>query len=163
MTRLQRHYEVHFLAYELVFALAVTGIIIAILESMSGRGHVAQALNGIRQGVYIAIASIAGSLLGFIVTTVSIIMGFMSSPRLRLVRESQHHQTLYSVFFSAIRYLAVVTVLALVGLLIDRDNAPKVWATYVVLGATLVATARMYRCVWVLEKVIRIVVRNEPT
>jgi hypothetical protein len=126
MTAFRRHYEAHFLGYDLVFALVFSAIVVIAVELVWGRTQVIQSLNGTRQGIYGALASIAGSLLGFSITTVSIVMGFIQVPQLQMLRESRHHQTLYAVFFSTIKYLALAVALPLLALLIDRDNAPLI-------------------------------------
>jgi hypothetical protein len=157
---LRRRYETHFLWYELLFSAAATGIGVLIIEFVWGRDELFEVLDGARQALYIAIASIAGSLLGFTVATVSIILAFAESPRLRLVRESQHYETVYVVFFSAIKFLGITTGWALVALLWDRDSSPEVWVSYVALWTVVIAALRLYRCVWVLENVTRLAIRR---
>lgn len=160
MKALRRHYEANFLAYELVASALVAGIGVLIIEFIWSRDDLLDVLNGSRQALYVAVASIAGALLGFTVTTVSIILVFAESPRLHLVRESRHYETVFSVFFSAIKYLALATAWALVALLWDRETSPKVGVSYFALWTVVIAAFRLYRCVWVLENVIRLAVRR---
>jgi hypothetical protein len=162
MTALRRHYEAHFLGYDLVLALAFSGLVIIAIEQLWGRSQVIQTLDGTRQGIYGALASIAGSLLGFSITTVSIVMVFIQAPQLQILRESRHHQTLYDVFFSTIKYLALAVALPILALLLDRDRAPFIGACYAVLAITTVATMRLYRSMWALEKVIRLAIAHRP-
>jgi hypothetical protein len=162
MTALRRHYETHFLGYDLVLALISSILVILVIEQLWGRSQVIQTLNGTRQGIYGALASIAGSLLGFSITTVSIVMGFIQAPQLQILRESRHHQTLYDVFFSTIRYLALAVALPLVALFMDRDNAPSIWVCYAVLVITAIATMRLYRSMWALGRVIRLAIAQQP-
>src|SRR5688572_11782627 len=100
MTAFRRHREAHVLGYDLVIALTFSAVVVTVIELLWGRSQVIQTLNGTRQGIYGALASIAGSLLGFSIATVSIVMGFIQAPQLQILRESRHHQTLYDVFFS---------------------------------------------------------------
>jgi hypothetical protein len=162
MTVLRRHYETHVLGYDLVLALVFSAIVIVVIEQLWGRSQVIQTLNGTHQGIYGALASIAGSLLGFSITTVLIVMGFIQVPQLQILRESRHHQTLYAVFFSTIKYLALAVALPLVALLMDRATAPFIWVCYVVLAITAVATMRLYRSMWALEKVIQLAIVHRP-
>lgn len=147
------------MTYDLVAALLLSAMLVGLVEAVWGRSQFTEALHGTRQGIYIALASIAGSLLGFAVTTVTIVTAFVRSPGLRLVRESRHHGTLYLAFFSTIRCLALATVTALVALVVDRDICPLVWASYAVFATTTVAILRLYRCVWLLEKVVCLATR----
>jgi hypothetical protein len=162
MTVLRRHYETHVLGYDLVLALVFSAIVIVVIEQLWDRSQVIQTLNGTRQGIYGALASIAGSRLGYSITTVSIVMGFIQVPQLQILRESRHHQTLYAVFFSIIKYLALAVALPLVALLMDRATAPLIWVCYAVLAITAVATMRLYRSMWALEKVIQLAIVHRP-
>ena len=83
MTALREHYERHFLIYELVASIAIVGAATVFIEVAWGREELFEVLDGGRQALYVAIASIAGSLLGFTVATVSIILAFAETPRLR--------------------------------------------------------------------------------
>ena len=162
MTALRRHYEAHFLGYDLVLALLFSALVVSAVELLWGRSQVIQTLNGTRQDIYGALASIAGSLLGFSITTVSIVMGFIQIPQLQILRESRHHQTLYAVFFSTTKYLSLAVALPLIALLMDRDNAPLIWVCYAVLAITAVATMRLYRSMWALERVIQLAIAHRP-
>jgi hypothetical protein len=45
----------------------------------------------------------------------------------------------------------------LAALLFDREGAPKLWLLYVATGSVLLAFLRLWRCIWALEHVIKIV------
>lgn len=118
-------------------------------------------LNGNRGAIYGALASVFGSLLGFAITAVSIVIGFASHERLALIRQSPHYPTVWKVFFAAIRALGFATLVAMTGLILDRDNAPRYPLLYVMFFATTLATLRVARCAWVLENVIELVAPPE--
>lgn len=99
-------------------------------------------------------ASIFGSLLGFTITAASIVLGFSSSPRLRIIRESRHYTTLWKVFGATIRALGLATVLSLVALIFDRDDAPAHTVFYLALFGFFLSCLRIARAVWVLENII---------
>ena len=147
-----------------MLSAAVSALFILYIEEDWGREELFKLLDTNRQALYASVAAIAGSLLGFIVATAAIILVVADSPRLRIVRESRHYGTLYSVLFTSIKYLAVTTVAALVTLMIDKDNDPKVEASYVLLFCAILSTLAVARTVWVLENVITIAVASEqPT
>jgi hypothetical protein len=77
---------------------------------------IAQILDSQRGTVYGTLASIFGSLLGFVITTVSIVIAFATHERLAIVRASEHYPTLWKVFMSSIRVLGIATVVAFLGL-----------------------------------------------
>jgi hypothetical protein len=162
MTALRRHYGAHFLGYDLVLALLSSALVVSAVELLWGRSQVIQTLNGTRQGIYGALASIAGSLLGFSITTVPIVMGFIQVSELQILRESPHHQTLYTVFFSPIKCLSLAVAFPLIGLLMDRDNAPCIRVCYAVLPITAVAMMRRYRSMGALDRVIQLAIARQP-
>lgn len=154
--RLGQHYRRHFLEYEFVAAFLVTGLLVLLAEVAWGRGELLETLDGTRQVVYAALASIAGSLLGFMTTSISIIIAFGDSPRLRIVRESGHYPTLLNVFLNTIYMLGLTTIWALVALFLDRDDSSRIWVTYLALLAAIASTLRVYRSIWALGKVIAV-------
>jgi hypothetical protein len=121
---------------------------------VDGNSTVWRVLEGNRGAVYGTLASIFGSLLGFAITAVSIVIGFANHERLAVVRESRHYPTIWKVFFSAIRTLGLATAMALAGLVIDRDRSPHISIFYLTTFASLLAILRIVRCAWVLENIV---------
>ncbi len=148
------------LAAELVVAIIVSSSFVLWSEVFRGMEFTEQLLRGNRGAIYGTLASIFGSLLGFVITTVSIVIGFSASERLAVVRESRHYETLWKVFMSTIKVLGLATLAALGGLLFDRDNAPSRLVLYVCGFMIIIATLRLARCVWVLENVIELVTKS---
>jgi hypothetical protein len=152
-------WERRFLRNEALLALVFSGAAIVWMERFGGVSAANSFLQGNRGAIYGALASIFGSLLGFIITAVSIALGFSSSERLTIVRESQHYQQLWGVFMSATRWLAIATIASIVALIADRDAAPIRVLTYAVWFFALMSTVRIARCIWVLQNIVRIVTR----
>lgn len=156
MNILPRWWGTHFLEAEFGLALLVTAIFVIWVEFIFGH-PASEILFADRGEIYSTSAAIFGSLLGFIITAVSIVLGYISSERLRVVRDSVHYPTMWRVFTSAIKVLAVATVSALIGLLFDRNSAPIYVVFYFNVFAATLASLRLARCVWVLENIIQIV------
>jgi hypothetical protein len=110
-----------------------------------------------RGAVYGTLASVFGALLGFVITTLSIVLGFASHERMELLKETRHYKTLWDVFTSATWSLAISTAVPVFALMLDRETHPLRWPAYFVVWASLLGAARVYRCVWVIEKIVRIV------
>src|SRR2546428_8058057 len=64
-------------------------------------------LTGAEASIYGTLATIFGSLLGFILTSISIIISLGDSPRLAVIRQSGSNQQLWKIFTSATKWLAV--------------------------------------------------------
>lgn len=158
MKKLRSFWAAYFLPVDFAFA-TVLGIAFSFwVIKYQGGAIIDAVLKSNRAPVYGAIAAIFGSLLGFVITAVSIILGFASSERLAIVRESKHYPALWASFTSAIRWLGFATLIALVGLIFDRDDTPRHFILCLCVWAFIVATFRLIRCVWVLERVIALLV-----
>jgi len=150
-----RLWRLHFLGIESGVAAVASLILLAwVLKT----NQLPAFLQGNRGAFYGTVASIEGALLGFVIATVTIVMGFSSSPQFAIVRGSPHYQTLWLVFSSAIRALGIATAATLVALLLDRDTGHNVWAMMACLGSGIWAGLRVWRVVWVLEKSVSVVV-----
>lgn len=147
-------WRTHFLHVEFVLAIVCVLTFISWAQLCGGGIIIEETLKGNRGAVYGALASIFGSLLGFSITAVSIVLGFSTTERLAVVRESKHYPTLWKVFTATIRTLGFATVVALLGLILDRDSSPMKSVLYLTVFSTMLATFRLGRCVWVLENVI---------
>lgn len=157
MKALQQWWRTHFLLAELGVAVAVTALFALWGTRFGGQALIDETLKGNRAAVYGAVASICGSLLGFTIASVAIVLGYAASDRLALVRDSPHYETLWRVFIAAMRALGAGTIVALVGLVLDRDGAPSPPILYVCAGTTVLAMLRVVRCLWVFEHVIALV------
>lgn len=149
-------YERHFVGLDFLASVLITSVCMIVVRRVWGEQHLLALLSGSRAALYGATASISGSLLGFIVTAVSIIMAFSDSPQLRYVRQSSHYRTIFKVFVGAIWALGFTTIISLVALLWDRDQGPKVGFTYFAFWAVVLSATRVAECVWVLDRMIRL-------
>jgi hypothetical protein len=120
------------------------------------RAGVAFVFDGKRVALFSAIAAIAGSLLGFAIASVSIVLTVAQMPRLKVVRKSKHYRALWLTFHSTIWCLALTTVTALVGLAIDSDARPNLFVTALVAGTCTTAGLRVFNAIWILEQIVRI-------
>jgi hypothetical protein len=128
------------------------------LQYYGGAGFVDATLKGNRSCVYSALVSVFGSLLGFAITAVSIMIGFAGLDRLAVIRESKQYPALWKVFAAAIKALGMATVAALFGLIVDHDAAPVRTVLYFCILTATLAVLRVYRCIWALDKVICLVI-----
>ena len=163
MRYLPRWWKRHFLQVEFAIAALITLLIIAWAEYFQGNLILEDALLGRRLEIYTTLAAIYGALLGFTITTESIVLGYATSDRLAIVREGKQHEQLWRVFMSAIRVLGFGTIIALLGLLVDSDSHPGWWFSYLTMFVTLLAAFRLMRCIWVLENIINIITSTPET
>lgn len=157
MKSLAKHWATHFLLLEPLLAVIITTMFWGWSEGLGGRAHVDEALDGNRAAVYGAMASLFGALLGFVITAVSILLGFSASDKLTVVRDSDHYTTLWAVFTLATKILGFATVAALTGLILDREKHHMHELFYVMAGFSVLALLAVARCLWVLEQVVGLV------
>jgi hypothetical protein len=155
----------NFLFAELLLAVISTAIVIVVIEAgWPGTGIAGFVSNDeTRRLVYSALASVFGSLFGFAITAASIVLGFSSTPRLRIIHEAGHFTTIWSVFFSTIRAVGLSTILSIVGLIAEQSPMVITYISYALMFAVLLSVLRLMRTVWVLEKTIRLMTTQSST
>ncbi|HVW79889.1 MAG TPA: hypothetical protein VHB69_02980 [Mycobacteriales bacterium] len=154
------YYRRNFLALEGAGCLLLTAGFVLWLEAGHGTDTVNRWLATNRGPFYGAVAALDGALLGFVIATAAIVLGFAPSTRFAVLRASSQYQTLWQVFTSTIRALGLATLAALAALLVDRDAGHSTPAMSVFVGFQLYATVRVARSVWVLERVIQVVTEH---
>jgi hypothetical protein len=153
-------WRTNFLRAELLLAILITVLIITVCDVVSISCNIPILASG-RSILYGTLASIFGSLLGFTITAASIVIAFVDSPRLHIVRQSKHYPALWSIFFSTIRTVGLATLAALAGLLLDEGATTHTWILYPVIFTFLLACFRLARTVWALEKVVGLLASNK--
>lgn len=159
LDRLKRIWGQHFLGAELALSVGLVLIFWICMKRFGLEGEMMGLVKGNRGAVYTTVASIAGSLLGFTLTGVAILLALADGGKLGILRRSRHYKYIYKVYMSTIKVLAVATAVSLLGLLYDRENSPQCIVLYFNLWAVMLTCFRILRCVWVLEHIIRIVTR----
>lgn len=128
-----------------------------------GASVVQEFLGGNRAAIYGTLSTLFGSLLGFIIVAVSIVLGLVDNPRLRLLRDAGQVDTLWEVFEANIRALALATLVSLVALVVDRGPTPNLYLLGFLAFAFSLAFLRVSRSVWVLEEVMKKVTKDSST
>lgn len=156
---LPRWWRRNFLEVELGVAVLI-GVAAAVWGYFfGGNQFIYEVLGDGRGDIYGALASIFGSLFGFAITAVSIVLGFSGSERLAVLRGSPYYDDLWDTFLSTIKWLGFATAVALVALVLDRDEMPMFVLVHAALFATVIVTLRLARSVWILEQVIKALTR----
>jgi hypothetical protein len=160
---LRQVWDIHFLGLELLISFLAFILFVIWVFYFSGSVVVDSILKANRSAVYGTLASIFGSLLGFVITALSIIIGYSTSEKFAFLRKSKHYPTLWNVFVSTIEALSVTTIMMVAGLVFDHDISPNHLILSLCVFTFLLSLLRLISCVWVLKLVIRIVViEREP-
>lgn len=105
---------------------------------------------------YSAIASLAGSLLGFLIAALTVFVGLIREEGMKMLRDSGHADTILSVFYSTLSHLGVTTLLAIIPLLVPQLEKNLILIV-LMMFFLFTSVLRLQKCVWVLMKVIKIV------
>ncbi len=159
----KENYRRHFLGSEFIISIVAVVVVFIIFKKFL-HPELLQLLDDACPGLYTAIAAIAGSMLGFVLTGISILLAFSSSEKLAELKQARHYKEIYTVYISAIKYLAVTTIFGLLALILHNSKNPQ-WLILLVfycnLWAVVISGLRIWRCVWVLKHIIRIVTKQE--
>jgi hypothetical protein len=155
MNSLMGIYKRHLLVSEFFISVVLALGIVVLLHQVVGQDVIAGALKSSRSGVYTALASAFGSLLGFVLTSASIVVTVSQLPQFQSIRQSRQYVGAYTVYAQAMLWLAIATVWAIAGLVTDTQDPGRLWYTYVMLWLVILSALRIYRCVWLLQVFVR--------
>lgn len=147
----------HYMIFSVLLTASAETALVVWGEKLGGRTLMAEVLDGNRSAVYGAFASIFGSLLGFVITAVSIVLGFSTSERLAIVRNSKHYPALWSSFTDTIKVMGGATIVSLVSLIMDRDKNHILILSYIESGVVILSVLLLCRSIWALERVVEVV------
>ena len=157
MSRIIRFRELHFLGLGMVYSILATCAFAAYLYIFKGTIAVDHILQDNRSAVYGTLATIFGSLLGFVITVLSIIIGYSTNAKFEFLKKTKHYKTLWAVLMKTIWALSLATGYMIIGLVFDRDNSTHDVILCLSIYPLALVFFRLKRCIWVLEKVIEII------
>jgi hypothetical protein len=151
----RKTWAAHFLAFELATAVAITAALIVWSEILSGSDHLNSFLHDHGETIYVVLAPITAAMLGFILAAAAIVVTAAPADRMTVLRESDHYADLWACFRSAMRFLGLATVAAIIGLAVSGEIASRV-TFFVTAGLCVAAAFRVARCIWAVNWVIKI-------
>lgn len=146
-----RIWKKNFLCAELIASVFIIGILVYFFNS-----QITTLFKSIRLQLYGTISGISGALLGFVIAGLSILLTMNDNEQLRILKTSVYYKLIYKVFLSTSKYLAIATIVPLLGMIIDTDTCPQKWLTYMIIWSLLISFLRLVRCFWILEKMIEL-------
>lgn len=151
VTDLRLQYKRHFLEFELVGSIVLTLIIFGYFSW--NNTDVSALITISKDKLYPIITASAITLLGFIITGVSVLVTFTESKNLQIFKKSNQYKTPFTVYFSTIKYLTIVTILSIIGIL---SETYKEIIFFLLIWSVAISSLRLYRCVWIIERFIDI-------
>ena len=162
MTSARAYWQRRFLGVEAAIAVAPALALLAWFALGEGQECVDALMSDVRADVYRTTATISGTLLGFLIAVASLVLSFVSTERLTLLRTSEHYPAMWDTFFQTTRVLGALTVTALVCLVFDKDEASAPWLVVPFVLLLSLSLVRLLRVIWILEQIIGLVSRPSP-
>lgn len=94
------------------------------------------------------------TLLGFLITGISIITGFLMNEKLSKIRKTQHPKTIVQIYKSAIFWTFLLILSAFIGMFQTEVQDILLLAICFSIFITII---RIFRCIWILSKLVEIV------
>ncbi|AKX94467.1 hypothetical protein MTHERMOG20_11540 [Moorella thermoacetica] len=160
MGSLRDKYEKNFLLYDLIASVIITGLIFLIAIRTPLNSKILELLVGIRLSLYNTIISVAGALIGFVITGLSILISMKETPSLELLKKSKYYKQIYDVYLSTSRCLGMLLFIALFAIILDHDNKPIPIMPYIILWGLMISTLRIARCLWVIKNIIGLITKK---
>lgn len=154
MTDIRGAYNRHFLDAELLLSGVICLFLIYSMNRTWSSLTIREWISANKREIYPLVATIAGTLLGFVITGVSIIIAFSGSEKLALLRKSPHFKTMFTIYFSTMKLLAITTIIAVSGIVVDDKWAIRIF--YLMLWSVIISSFGIWRCFWVLENIAKI-------
>jgi hypothetical protein len=141
---------------------AVVLLVGAFLASTSSNNFDETLTTAHRSSLYGSLAGTAGSLLGFVLAALSILVALPSSERLEALRSHPKWARVPSAYFRAARALLAAVVLCSLGIVIDSADSP--WQLYetVAVGVLGLALVRVTAAVVALDQIVGVAKERQP-
>lgn len=151
--RIVAWWEDHFEVLEGLSAVFLAAAVAAWIYCGNGWAFIAPLLHDKRAAIYGTLAALLGSLLGFVIAAVAIVIG--EADRLGFIRQAGQLPALFNVFRMSISALGIGTIIALVALVADGEPSPQRWVPPLVLFGCTLSFFRVRRAIWILKAVMR--------
>ncbi len=153
---MKKFYRVHFLGCELALSIILMIILTFITSKYFGFETFQARLDSIRDMLYGTLTTLSGALLGFVITGLSVLLTTSTNKQIETLKRSKHYKSIFTIFFSTSKYLGLLLILSLIGLVFDKDTSPVIVITLITLWAIIIVAFRLLRCIWVLERIVKL-------
>ncbi|MDR2821540.1 MAG: hypothetical protein LBV53_01125 [Mycoplasmataceae bacterium] len=105
---------------------------------------------------YISVSTIGGTLLGFIITTLTIILNFVTAQELKELENAKNtKKDIFKTYISTMKWLTSLTVISLIILILP--NFSNIILSFLSIFIGIVVILRLFWCFWILENLVKII------
>ncbi|ADD02674.1 hypothetical protein TthWC1_1682 [Thermoanaerobacter thermohydrosulfuricus WC1] len=156
MKRFIKFLNRHFMLKDFIFSVIVTLLFLYITKEFKYENAIINLFDGIRQQLYGTMTGFFGTLLGFIITGLSILITMSDNKKINVLKRSKYYIQVYKSFIYTSLYLALATVISLIGLVIDKDISPHLFYLYILFWSSIISFISIIRCIWILDRMIQL-------
>lgn len=157
-----KFYRRHERSFGYAVPLIATAIFIVLVEWVWGEARYVSWLATDRGLVYSTLAAVAGAILGFVITAVTVMIAIIDRPRLQAISNSRPFPVLFLTWFEAIYVLGLTILASFIALLAETDQSPKPWLSFLVLALALVSASKVLRTIRLLKAVCLLAIKPIP-
>jgi hypothetical protein len=162
VNRIKDFWDSHFIVLEFLLSIILMLVFFCWYYFFNGLTYINQILLGNRSQIYGTLATISGTLLGFEITSISIILGYIKEEKLSIVFNSKHAKDLWAIFTKCITVLGITTIVAITSQIFDRDCHPQPFLFFITTFLITLSLFRVGRTLWVIKNIISIATRVIP-
>jgi hypothetical protein len=144
-----------------VYATASVVAALALVRWTYVDNFIREVLNDNRGDFYPAIVGLEGTILGFVLAALTIVLGYSQAPRFELLRRSRHWASIFRIYIRSVKWTGLALVAAISGLVFDRDDAPNPAISLVVAINAVGAAFWLCRVLYVTEGVVKVVANTK--
>lgn len=158
-TKLKNMYNKHFLSAELAISLIIWFFLYLIIRNYLPTVFGTVIIGDIQYMCLYIFWIVAAASLGFISSDLLIINILCKSNQLKLLRESKYYSSVFKIYWSTMRYLVLVIVVCILGLIFRERISILVF--YFLLWSVIILPLRIWRCIWIFRNIAEIISQNK--
>lgn len=107
--------------------------------------------------VYGALLGLHGTLLGFVLAALTIVLGYLNRPQFASLRAAKQGPNLARIYMASIRTHSIGVLLALLGVVYESGGRFQAFLTWGTLFVAVLASVRLMRVLWATSQIVKYV------
>lgn len=113
-----------------------------------------------RNGIYPTIIGVEGTILGFVLAALTIVLGYSQKGRFKLLHASRHWRAVFLSYTNTLRWTSVAIIVAILALIFDQDRSPSPRFAILFCWSVIFTSYFVGRMLWVTEQIVNLIVNQ---
>lgn len=113
----------------------------------------------INDSTYEALLGLSGALLGFLIASLTILVGFLKEDKISLLKEAGFDKVIIKIFSSSLEFLGLVLLWSFINLVVEVPACYAETMSLFTIFLLLSSGFRVQKASWILIQIIKIVIR----